>query len=200
MIIVKIILLAVLGALIGWLTNIIAIKLIFRPLEAINIPFFNIKIQGLIPKRRQEIATSIGKVIEEELISINEIIDKVVERENLSEIIFIIKRKINGVLKEKLPNFIPSTFKKMIFGYVGELVDKEGERVLKDLVEDMVHKATTEVSLAHIVEEKINSFELEKIEDIIISVAKRELKHIEILGGILGFAIGVIQGVIVLIF
>lgn len=200
MVIIKMLTLAVIGAMIGWITNIIAIKLIFRPLKPVIIPIINVKIQGLIPKRRQEIAKSIGQVVEDELVSINEIIDKVIEKENLSNIIFIIKRKINEVIDEKLPSIIPSAFKNMIFGYVNEMVDSEGERILKDLIEKMVHKATNEVRLSEMVEEKINSFELEKIESIIISIAKRELKHIEILGGILGFLIGIIQGVLVILF
>ena len=32
----------------------------------------------------------------------------------------------------------------------------------------------------------------------IISVAKQELKHIEVLGGVLGFMIGIVQGVMIL--
>ncbi|WP_427339746.1 DUF445 domain-containing protein [Caloranaerobacter sp. DY30410] len=200
MVIIKVLTLAAIGAMIGWITNIIAIKLIFRPLKPVTIPIINVKIQGLIPKRRQEMAKSIGQVVEDELVSINEIIDRVVEQENLSNIIFIIKRKINGVIDEKLPSIIPSTFKNMIFNYVNEMVDSEGERILKDLIEKMVHKATNEVKLSEMIEEKINSFELEKIESIIISIAKRELKHIEILGGILGFLIGIIQGILIILF
>ncbi|KGG79704.1 membrane protein [Caloranaerobacter azorensis H53214] len=200
MIIIQVLILAVIGAMIGWITNIIAIKLIFRPLKPITIPIINVKIQGLIPKRRQEMAKSIGQVVEEELVSVNEIIDKVIEQENLSNIMFIIKRKINGIIDEKLPSIIPSTFKNMIFNYVNEMVDSEGERILKDLIEKMVHKATNEVRLSEMIEEKINSFELEKIESIIISIAKRELKHIEILGGILGFLIGIIQGMLIILF
>ncbi|RKD32587.1 hypothetical protein BET03_10620 [Thermohalobacter berrensis] len=192
--------LAIIGALIGWFTNIIAIKLIFRPIEPIVIPILNLKVQGLIPKRREEIAKSIGEVIEEELISIEEIIDKVIEKENLSDIVFVIKRKINEVLKDRLPAIIPTTFKNIIYSYVDDLVDKEGEKILKDLAEKMVHKATTKVRLSNLVEEKINSFELERIEKIVLSVAKKELKHIEVLGGILGFLIGTIQGILVILF
>ena len=54
------------------------------------------------------------------------------------------------------------------------------------------------IRFAKIVEEKVNTFELDKIENIIISVAKQELKHIEVLGGVLGFMIGIVQGVMVL--
>ncbi|EOD00911.1 DUF445 domain-containing protein [Caldisalinibacter kiritimatiensis] len=200
MAILRVMILAVIGAMIGWLTNIIAIKLIFRPLNPIKIPLLNIKFQGLIPKRKEEIAKKIGKVVEEELISINEIIDKVIEKENLSSVLLIIKTKINKVIEEKLPSIIPTTFRNMIYSYVDDLIDGEGERLLKDLAENMVHKATTQVKISEIIEEKVNSFELEKIEEIIISVAKKELKHIEVLGGILGFIIGVMQGIIVLFY
>ncbi|WP_416378038.1 DUF445 family protein [Clostridium tertium] len=44
----------------------------------------------------------------------------------------------------------------------------------------------------------MNQLDLEKLEDIIIKVAKKELKHIEILGLVLGAIIGVLQGVLVI--
>ena len=47
-------------------------------------------------------------------------------------------------------------------------------------------------------EDRINAFEMENMEDIILSIAKKELKHIERLGGILGGLIGLIQGIIVI--
>jgi uncharacterized membrane protein YheB (UPF0754 family) len=196
MVLLKIGLLALIGAMIGWLTNIIAIKLIFRPLNPVNIPVINMKIQGLIPKRKGEIAASVGKTVEEELISINDIIDKVIENENISSIIFMIKRKVNKIVDEKLPAIIPGALKNIIFSYIDDAINNHGERVLKDLAEDMVHKATTQVKISKIIEDKINAFELEKVENIILSIAKKELKHIEILGGILGFIIGIIQGII----
>jgi len=38
------------------------------------------------------------------------------------------------------------------------------------------------------------------LESIVLSVVNKELKHIEYLGGILGFMIGLLQGIIVLLF
>ncbi|MGF7059563.1 DUF445 domain-containing protein [Brassicibacter mesophilus] len=199
MIALKVVVLAIVGALIGWLTNIIAIKLIFRPLNPITIPVINLSIQGLIPKRREEMAKSIGDVIEDELLSMHEIINKLIKEENISQIKFMLKRKINDIVSEKLPSIIPSTFKNMIYSYIDDLVENEGENIIKDLSEKIVDKATEEISLSEIVQEKINSFELDKIEKIVISVAKKELKHIEVLGGILGFIIGLLQGLIVIL-
>ena len=50
----------------------------------------------------------------------------------------------------------------------------------------------------HIIE-KMDNFSLREIEDIIIRISKRELKHIEILGGILGGIIAVFQYLILTI-
>ena len=62
----------VIGAIIGGITNIIAIRMLFHPYR----PHYFLKIRipftpGLIPKRRGEIATKIGQVIEEHLLTEN---------------------------------------------------------------------------------------------------------------------------------
>ncbi|WP_248499018.1 DUF445 domain-containing protein [Staphylococcus haemolyticus] len=60
----------VVGAVIGGVTNVIAIRMLFHPFK----PYYIFKMRipftpGLIPKRREEIATKIGQVIEEHLIT-----------------------------------------------------------------------------------------------------------------------------------
>lgn len=196
----KVLLLSLIGAGIGWMTNVFAIKLIFRPLKPIKVPILNLSIQGLIPKRKGEIARSIGHTVETELVSIEEIIDKLIEKENKSEIIAQIKKKVRTIAEEKMPSLIPSAVRGMILVYVDEIIDSEGENAINDLTEKLVHKATSKVKISEIIEEKINNFELAKLEEIILNIAKRELKHIELLGGLIGFIIGFLQGVIILQF
>ena len=65
--------LTIVGGLIGWITNILAIKLLFRPITPVKIPILNIEILGLIPKRKNEIAANIGEVISNELLSMDDI-------------------------------------------------------------------------------------------------------------------------------
>ncbi|SHK27277.1 Protein of unknown function [Caminicella sporogenes DSM 14501] len=196
----KLLFLAVIGAVIGWLTNVFAIKLIFRPLKPIKIPGVNFYIQGLIPKRKSEIAKSIGHTVETELISIEEIIDKFIERENKSEIILEIKERVKTIIEQKIPTLIPTTIKNMIIAYADEVIETQGEEVINELAERLIHRATSKVKISEIIEEKIINFELEKLERIILNIAKRELKHIELLGGLIGFLIGIIQGLIILQF
>lgn len=197
---VKVILLSVIGAVIGWTTNVFAIKLIFRPLKPIKIPILNFSIQGLIPKRKAEIAHSIGHTVETELVSIEEIIDKLIEEENKGQIISEIKKKVRTIAEEKMPSLIPGAIRGMILVYVDEIIESEGENAINELSEKLIHKATSKVSISEIIEEKINDFELEKLEEIILGIAKKELKHIELLGGLIGFVIGFMQGIIILQF
>lgn len=194
----KLIMLIVIGGLIGWLTNIIAIKLLFKPLYPVKIPILGLKIQGLIPKRKGEVAKSIGQVVEEELLSIHEIIDRVIGEEDIKNIKLRIIQKSNILIAEKLPSLIPSSVKKMILNYINDLIDTEGEEAIREFIDDMIDKTIDKVKISEIVEEKINLYDMEKLENIIITIAKKELKHIEILGGVLGSFIGLIQGLLIL--
>ncbi len=66
-----------LGAVIGYVTNAIAIKMLFRPLTKKTI--FGIKVPftpGIIPKQRHALAESIGKMVSEKLITESAIKDQ----------------------------------------------------------------------------------------------------------------------------
>ncbi len=191
--------LTAIGALIGWITNLIAIKLMFRPLEPITLPLIPIKIQGLIPKRKNEIAKSIGTTVQEELLSLDEIIQQFIEKQDQKEIIKIIKIKINQVTNERLPVFLPSSVKTMIKNYINDIIDQEAATIINTTMESMIHKAASKIDLAEMVENRINEFPMEKLEEVVLKIAKQELKHIEILGGILGMLIGLLQGIIIIL-
>ena len=78
------------GGFIGWITNLIAIKLLFRPYREVNI--LGIKFQGVIPKRKKALAENIAKMIDEELISIKDITKIINSMEIETEIEKIVDR------------------------------------------------------------------------------------------------------------
>ncbi|MCD4713685.1 MAG: DUF445 family protein [Clostridiales bacterium] len=194
----RLLLLAVVGALIGWSTNVVAIKLMFRPLEPIRIPGTRFSIQGLIPKRKTEIAKSIGDVISEELLSIEQIMDKFLMDMDKKQIIEQIKEKVNQIANEKMPAVIPSMFKGIIIQNIDKMIDESGDELVVEMGEKLTHKAIESIDISKMIEDKINGYNFEKIEEMTLRIAKKELKHIEWLGGVIGFFIGLIQGVIIL--
>jgi len=58
------------GAIIGFVTNVIAIRMLFRPLKEIRI--FGIRLPftpGILPRQRKKLAVSIGSMVERELLT-----------------------------------------------------------------------------------------------------------------------------------
>lgn len=197
---IKIMILAIVGGIIGYITNVIAIKLIFRPIEPIKIPIINKEIIGLIPKRKSEIAQNIGQVIQDELIDIHELIKNVVSENDKEEIVFYIKNKINDVVDKKI-NQSPLGFmviSKMVNDFISEHLDDEIKNAVDELTEVLINKGKDRINIQEIVKDKINELDLYKLEEIILSIVKKELKHIETLGLVLGFFIGLVQGIIVI--
>lgn len=193
--VIRILILAIIGGAIGYITNVVAIKLIFRPIVPVKIPILNIEVLGLIPKRKKDIAKNIGEVIEEELISLDEILENVITEEDKENIVTYIKARMKIIIGEKVP-FIPSAIKNIIDGYMGDIIEEEVRKSIDELSEKMVEKASDRINIQQIIEEKINELDLYKLEEIIIKISKNELKQIEIFGLILGFGIGIIQGLI----
>ena len=193
--IIRILILAVIGGLIGYITNVIAIKLIFRPINPIKIPILNIEIIGMIPKRKTEIATNIAKVVEEQFISVDEISDNIITEQDKQHIIDYIKVRVKLILSEKM-TLIPSTIRNLVQNYVSEIIEDEIREGIDELSEEMIIKTKNRINIKEIIENKINELDLYELETIILQIVKNELRHIEVLGLILGFFIGIVQGII----
>lgn len=198
-VVLRVLFMMAVGGVIGYITNVVAIKMLFRPLNPFRIPLIGIEIQGLIPKRKAEIAVSIGETVEKELISVEELIDKLIEDVDKTAMIAMAKERIVEMADQNMPPMIPSMFKGAILKYVADAVDQNGESVMNELSEKLVHQATEKIKIADMVAEKINAFDLMQLEEIIFAISKQELKHIEVLGGVLGLLIGLVQGIIVIL-
>lgn len=126
------------GAFIGCFTNYIAIKMLFRPynskkLFGKNIPFT----PGIIPKRKEDIAKSIGNVVARDLMDKNEIISRLSDDD----------------LTDKAVNFIMS--------YVVYIPEKiKDEKSVGDFVADIV----SESDLKNAVSNELYNYIMQKTE------------------------------------
>ena len=185
---------------IGWITNWVAIKMLFRPHREINFGLF--KIQGLIPKRKAEIGTGIANIIQNELISVKDVISNI-DREEFSK---RLNKLIDDVLDKNLKKKVKEKFP-LLQMFFSDKVAKDVGNTIKDIVMENQEKifeifsnyAEENIDFEIIISDKISNFSLDKLEEIITLLAKRELKHIEVIGAILGMVIGAVQYLITLI-
>ena len=193
-IIIKLFLIVGIGAMIGWITNYIAIKMLFRPYKEMNFLFF--KIQGLIPKRRSEIAVSIADTVQKELISLKDITNSL----NADELEEKMGAVIDKILEEKLESEITKKFPMLAMFLSDEIINKIKSIIKTSVLENkeaIINMFTSyleeKVDFKKIIIENVEAFSLEKLEEITYSLAKKELKHIEVIGAILGGIIGIFQ-------
>ena len=188
------------SATIGWITNWVAIKMLFRPHKEINFGLF--KIQGLIPKRRAEIGSGIANIIQNELISVKDVISNI-DREEFSKrldssIDKVLEKNLKAKVKEKFPvlqMFFTDRMAKDVSNTIKDIIMENQEKIF----EIFSNYAEENIDFEVIISDKISNFSLDKLEEIITFLAKKELKHIEVIGAILGGLIGVAQYLITLI-
>ena len=196
--ILKCFLLVSIGAMIGWITNFIAIKMLFRPYKEIN--FFFFKIQGVLPKRKNEIGKSIAEVVNNELVSIKDIISKISADDIEENMGGIIDKILESRLKEEIVKnfpmaafFLSDSMLEKIKGIIRQSILDNKDEMIKVFGEYLESK----VDIKKIIAEKVDAFSLGKVEEIIVSLAKKELKHIEYIGAVLGAVIGLAQFAVV---
>ena len=190
----------IISGAIGWITNWVAIKMLFRPHKEINFGLF--KIQGLIPKRKSEIGTGIASIIQNELISVKDVISNIDREEFSKRLNSLIDDVLDKNLKKKVKEKFP-----LLQMFFSDKVAKDVGNTIKDIVMENQEKifeifsnyAEENIDFEVIISDKISNFSLDKLEEIITLLAKKELKHIEVIGAVLGVLIGAIQYFITLI-
>jgi uncharacterized membrane protein YheB (UPF0754 family) len=193
-----IIVVPLLGALIGWLTNKIAIILIFRPYQPIKIPILNYSIEGLLPKRRGQIAVDIGKMVEQDLLPVDELLAKLTESQLQKRLTEGLALAVYQHLIERFPISLPLSVRNVLFQQVQEVVRREAPSLLNRFTNSVQHEIKEQISFQELVRGKIEALDIKELENLLVRIVSIELKHIEILGGILGFIIGLIQVLVVM--
>lgn len=190
------------GAAIGWITNLLAIKLLFRPYQPIIIPIFAWMIQGLIPKRQRDIAKVLGNVVSSELITGNDVASSLSKDEIKHKLARKVEEHVRERVLAKLPAVIPLVIQSLVADLLSKTLQSEVANFLDDpakvIQEEDLEDIRQEISV--IVEEKVKSLDLKRLEELTYLIAQKELKHIELLGGVLGFFIGILQGTITIFF
>ena len=180
------------GAFIGWITNLLAIALLFHPRRPWRLPG-GIVLQGLLPKRRDELTRTVAATVERQLLSSQDIAERFCTPGLKGEIVDSVAEAVAERLKSRLPHFLPPAAAGAIVNYVSEITRREAACYVDRSLDRLAARVKEDLRLSEMVEGRLEAFSLDDMEKLIYSVAARELKHIEVLGGVLGLLIGLLQ-------
>jgi uncharacterized membrane protein YheB (UPF0754 family) len=186
--------LPLISAFIGWFTNWIAIKMLFHPKEPKRI--LGITFQGIFPKRQAQFAQKLGALVSKELLSFDDIQAKI----NNPNIIALATTKIDGYLDNFLKTKLTEQLPIISMFISNDVIDKikaslNAELTLRmpEILGDMTNSLKSELDIEKIVTNKVQAFSSDKLEEILNDIMKKEFVFVEIIGGVLGFLIGLIQ-------
>jgi len=190
----KILLFIIIGGLIGWITNKLAIKMLFRPINPHKILGMNF--QGVFPRRKDEIAKSLADIIEKELLSKDAMMDQLLSEEKIESL----KDRLKKVIVEKLSGIIPPAISMFMGGDASQVIekyiDKHGDQIFNELLEEFKHASFDNLDIYSLVKSRIDELDFIEFEKIIFGLMNKELRFVEIIGLFLGGFIGAIQYVI----
>lgn len=182
------------SAFIHWLTIWMALKLLFHPRHPKKILGFTL--HGVFPKRQQQIAESLGRIVGHELLSFGDIEEAITRPEAVQRILPMAEEHVDHFLRVKLKESMP-----MIAMFVGDKTIAQLKTVfmteLRELfpviMKNYVANLRNDLDLERIVVEKIAGFSADRLESLLNEFLTKEFRFVEIIGAILGFLIGVLQ-------
>lgn len=182
------------SAFIGWITNWVAIKMLFHPRNPVK--FLGFTIHGIFPKRQKQFAEKLGKLVGQELLSFAEIEAQLTAGENLSKLSPIVEEHLEHFLRNKLAAEMP-----IISAFIGEktivklkaVFLEEMNQLFPTLMKKYAQQLEEDLDLERIVTEKVINFSSDKLESLLYQIMSKEFRFVEIIGGVIGFLIGLLQ-------
>ena len=178
------------GGFIGWVTNKIAIKMLFRPIKPIRLGVMTL--QGVLPKRKNQIAVSIGETVEAQFVNKEELLQSFLDADTKQSVLSSIQRILVTKIKEVVPSMMLAMLGQGLDDLVRKLINDHGDDLLNELIESL-NKNESVMPIRTIVTQKINDLDMIEFESLVMNIVKQELRHIETVGLVLGIFIGIAQ-------
>ena len=186
--------LPLISALIGWVTNYIAIKMLFHPRRPIRLGFFTV--QGILPRRQADIAVQLGRVVATDLLASEDLVERLTDDRSRDIYRDFIDEQAERFIDDYIHPYIPfawlvlgqSTVARLKGAFLEVMMEK-----LPDLIDRLTREETGSLNVGLLVEERVRGFSTDRLERMLHDILAREFRFIEILGAVLGFVIGVLQ-------
>eukprot|EP01138_Halocafeteria_seosinensis_P014505 gb/GECG01014808.1/.p1 GENE.gb/GECG01014808.1/~~gb/GECG01014808.1/.p1 ORF type:complete len:465 (+),score=43.75 gb/GECG01014808.1/:1-1395(+) len=188
--------LPVFGFVVGWFTNYLALKVIFRPVDPVFLCGGRVKLHGLFLTRQHEVAENYSEIVQDKILGADNLIESLLHGPGKHEV----SRLISENMSQAVDNYIGSG--KSIISYT--LGDKQYEFLKVDFAHQ-VNKALPALFMSmqdfmleslHVkstLQERMKNMSSKDFEQLLHPVFEQDEWKLILLGGVLGCAIGGVQ-------
>ncbi|MBV1889047.1 MAG: DUF445 family protein [Proteobacteria bacterium] len=174
----------IVGAIIGAVTNDVAIRMLFRPYAAryigkIRIPFT----PGLIPRERHHISESIADTFVAHVFSNNDVAE------------LFLTDSVKEQLKTKIDELLGQlgSLLKINDAMLGMAKTMAGNYMITEIGKIAEHMGDDSDEIKQRIQEKIDELDVATLEELVMGFSRKQFRHITWFGALLGFMIGVVQ-------
>jgi uncharacterized membrane protein YheB (UPF0754 family) len=181
------------GAAIGWGTNYLAIVMLFRPKAPLRLLGFTF--QGLIPRRRRELAENVAEGVARELLGSEDVAGALESETFRVQLAKVLDQRLARVLAEKLAArpLIGQFLTEDVLAPIRQAVIREVVNAFPAVASVLREALTEGLDVRGIVLEKLEQLDVDALEALVYRVARQEFRYIEVVGGVIGFLVGLVQ-------
>ncbi len=159
------------GAFIGYAANRVAIWMLFHPRKPLKLG--PIKVQGVFPKRRREIAENIARTVEENILSPEDV------KKMVSEAVDLRLREV------RLPVPLPAGAREVLESAIRQVVASAITSFLSQMSEGM--------SVSEFILRKFEEVSDEELERMFLDAVGKELRYIALNDALIGALVGAFE-------
>ncbi|NMT63693.1 hypothetical protein DIT72_08805 [Marinobacter orientalis] len=181
------------GFAVGFLTNWIAINLIFRPLRPRRFLFW--KVQGLFLKRQPEISDVWARLVAEELITVEKVADAMINGRHGDRTRAIIQKHLRPLLDNSMVMKLSAQVAVGMTGYteLKKAMNHKAVQATRDVFGDPAFNRERAPVVAAVLADQMKSLGPAEFQDILRPAFREEEFQLMLVGGVLGAVAGGLQ-------
>jgi uncharacterized membrane protein YheB (UPF0754 family) len=184
----------IMGVVVGYYTNWLALLMIFRPLEVKEYAFF--RYQGLFLKRQEEVSREFAAVVASRVLNTENLIRLIFNGKGGDLIVSLIQKKAQEATESKINEKIPLASFIMGQEKMDELKSQISEKIVA-IVPDVADRVKTYVRDSLKIEAtiaiRLAKLPKDEFEELLHSVFKEDEMTLILLGALLGGLVGMLQ-------
>lgn len=182
------------GVLVGYFTNLLALKLIFRPLNPIKIG--KLVIQGMFIRRQKEVSTEYSKIVASKIITIENIFEYIIRGPGSEKLEKIVCKQIEYTINETaglLKSLVEISTGSQLFIHIRNIACFRFMQELPMNIRQVFGYAENALDLEHILRHKMIGLTPLEFESFLRPVFKEDETTLILIGALLGGLAGLLQ-------
>lgn len=182
------------GILVGYFTNFLALRLIFRPLNPIKIG--KLHIQGLFMKRQEEVSYEYSKIVASKIITIENIFEYIIRGPGKKRLEQIVQKQIEFTINETagiIRSLVEISTGSELFIHIRNIACFRFMQELPMNIRNVFGYAENALDLEHILREKMKGLSPVEFEEFLRPVFKEDETTLIVIGAMLGGLAGLVQ-------